>query len=88
MRRMQRREFVKFCAASALASTGSEALAVDSQPHLYTRAKLLDEKSRPLRASTVPTNQNLIFHYPFAATPCFLLNLGKPMAAPVQLKTA
>ena len=81
---MERREFVKFCAASALAG-GSEALAADSQPHLYTRAKLVDEKGAPLRAGAIPANQNLIFHYPFAATPCFLLNLGKPVAASVQL---
>ena len=87
MRRMERREFVKFCAASALAG-GPGAVAADSQPHLYTRAKLVDEKGAPLRAGAIPANRNLIFHYPFAATPCFLLNLGKPVAAPVQLKTA
>jgi arsenite oxidase small subunit len=87
MRRMERREFVKFCAASALAG-GSEALAADSQPRLYTRAKLVDEKGVPLRAGAIPANRNLIFHYPFAATPCFLLNLGKPAAARVELKTA
>jgi Rieske Fe-S protein len=32
-------------------------------------------------------HQNLIFHYPYAATPCFLLNLGRPVAAAAQLKT-
>jgi Rieske Fe-S protein len=85
MRRMERREFVKFCAASALAAPG--ALAADSQPHLYARARLVDEKGAPLRAGAIPANQNLIFHYPFAATPCFLLNLGRPVPAPVQLKT-
>ena len=87
MRRMERREFVKFCAASALAG-GPGAVAADSQPRLYARAKLVDETGAPLRTGAVPANQNLIFHYPFAATPCFLLNLGKPVAAPVQLKTA
>ena len=84
---MERREFVKFCAASALAG-GPGTVAADSQPRLYTRAKLVDDSGAPLRAGAVPTNRNLIFHYPFAATPCFLLNLGKPVAAPVQLKTA
>jgi len=88
MRRMERREFVKFCAASALGSARPGAVAADSQPRLYTRARLVDEKGVPLRAGAIPLNQNLIFHYPFAATPCFLLNLGKPVAAPVQLKTA
>src|SRR3954464_2359347 len=88
MRRMERRQFVKFCAASGLAAAGPGSLAADSQPRLYTRARLVDEKGAPLRARAIPANQNLIFHYPFAATPCFLLNLGKPVAAPVQLKTA
>ena len=44
---------------------------------LYSRARLVDEKGQPLRAAAIPVNRNLIFHYPFAATPCFLLNLGK-----------
>jgi arsenite oxidase small subunit len=83
---MERRDFVKFCAVSMLASPA--ALAVDARPRLYSRAKLVDAKGAPLKASAVPANQNLIFHYPFAATPCFLLNLGKPAAAAVQLKTA
>jgi Rieske Fe-S protein len=81
---MERRDFVKFCAASMLASP---ALAADARPRLYSKARLVDAKGAPLKASAVPANQNLIFHYPFAATPCFLLNLGKPAAASVQLKT-
>jgi arsenite oxidase small subunit len=83
---MERRDFVKFCAASALVAPG--ALAADSRPRLYSRAKLVDEKGSPVRAKAIPANQNLIFHYPFAATPCFLLNLGRPASASVQLKTA
>jgi arsenite oxidase small subunit len=86
MRRMERRDFIKFCAASALASPG--AVAAGSRPRFYSRARLVDEKGAVIRAREIPVNQNLIFHYPFAATPCFLLNLGKPVAAPVQLKTA
>jgi Rieske Fe-S protein len=83
---MERRAFVKFCAASALVTPG--ALAADSRPRLYSRARLVDEKGSPVRAKAIPANQNLIFHYPFAATPCFLLNLGRPASASVQLKTA
>jgi Rieske Fe-S protein len=85
MRRMERRDFVKFCAASALVSP---ALAADARPRLYTRALLVDERGTPLRGKAIPVNQNLVFHYPFAATPCFLLNLGKPARASVQLRTA
>ena len=83
---MERRDFVKFCAASALVTPG--ALAADSRPRLYSRARLVDEKGSPVRAKAIPAHQNLIFHYPFAATPCFLLNLGRPASASVQLKTA
>jgi arsenite oxidase small subunit len=83
---MERRDFVKFCAASALVSPG--AVGADSRPRLYSRARLVNENGVVIRAREIPVNQNLIFHYPFAATPCFLLNLGKPAAASVQLKTA
>jgi Rieske Fe-S protein len=86
MQRMERRDFVKFCAATALVSPA--AVAADSRPRLYSRARLVSEKGAALRARDIPVNRNLIFHYPFAATPCFLLNLGRPAAASVQLKTA
>jgi len=82
---MERRDFIRFCAA---ASVVSPALAADARPRLYSKALLVDPKGAPLLARAIPANQNLIFHYPFAATPCFLLNLGKPASAAVQLKTA
>ena len=85
MRRMERRDFLKFCAASAVAGP---AVAADARAHFYARARLVDLKGLPLKAKAVPVKENLIFHYPFAATPCFLLNLGKPAATSVQLKTA
>ncbi len=83
---MERRDFIKFCAASA-AAAGAPAVSADARPHLYQRAKLVGEDRVPLRASAVPANRNLIFHYPYAATPCFLLNLGRPAAASATLKT-
>ncbi|HEX9397021.1 MAG TPA: twin-arginine translocation signal domain-containing protein [Burkholderiales bacterium] len=83
---MERRDFIKFCAASA-AATGGPALAADLRPQFYARARLVDEKGAPLRPREVPADRNLIFHYPYAATPCFLLNLGKPVR-PTQLQTA
>ncbi len=84
---MERRDFLKLCAAGA-AVRGAPALAADARPQLYSRTLLLDEKGAPLRAAQVPVNRNLIFHYPFAATPCFLLNLGRPAKASVLLRTA
>jgi Rieske Fe-S protein len=85
MRRMERRAFIKFCAASALSAT--PAIAADARPRFYQRVKLVDEQGAALHAATVPANRNLIFHYPYASTPCFLLNLGRPAKASAHLKT-
>ncbi len=82
---MERRGFIKFCAAS-VAALGAPEVGADARAQLYSRARLVDEKGAPLRASAIPVDRNLIFHYPFAATPCFLLNLGKPVK-PAQLRT-
>jgi len=82
---MERRGFIKFCAASA-AALGSPAIGADARAQFYGKARLVDENGAPLHARAIPVNRNLIFHYPFAATPCFLLNLGKTVK-PAQLKT-
>jgi Rieske Fe-S protein len=75
------------CAASALAGS-LPAPAADASPHLYSRARLVDPSGRPLKARSLAPNRNFIFHYPFAGTPCFLLNLGKPTKGHASLKTA
>jgi Rieske Fe-S protein len=89
---MQRREFIRFCAAGAAAGTAPIAAiaeaAANAAPHFYARAKLLDAGGSPLRAATIPPHRNLIFHYPYETTPCFLLNLGKPANAAARLATA
>ena len=84
---MQRRNFMFACAASALAAS-LPAKPADASPRFYARARLVDPRGRPLRASALPANRNFIFHYPFAGTPCFLLNLGKPTKPFARLKTA
>jgi arsenite oxidase small subunit len=84
---MERRDFVAFCAASA-ASVATRGLAADAQPRMYSRARLVDERGSPLLGKAIPRERNLIFHYPYAGTPCFLLNLGRPAAQGAKLKTA
>jgi arsenite oxidase small subunit len=84
---MQRRDFIRFCAASAAAAS-SPVLAADARPQLYARVRLVGESGEPLRAKNIPANRNLIFQYPYASTPCFLLNLGRPARAAAVLKTA
>jgi len=85
---MQRRDFVKFCAASAAAAGAPAAVAADATPSLYARARLVGSSGAPLKAAALPVDRNLIFHYPFSTTPCFLLNLGRPAKASAHLLTA
>jgi Rieske Fe-S protein len=84
---MRRRQFLEFCAASAAASGASPAFA-GARPQYYRRARLVDERGAPLKARALPAHRNLIFHYPYTATPCFLLNLGRPLKAAARLQTA
>lgn len=84
---MERRQFIQFCAASA-AATGTPAIAADAAPSFYGRARLVDGNGAPLRAALVPAHRNLIFHYPYTTTPCFLLNIGRPAKASARLMTA
>src|SRR2546423_5253924 len=84
---MYRRDFMFACAASALAAS-LPATPADASPRFYARARLIDPSGRRLKAHELPANRNFIFHYPFAGTPCFLLNLGRPTKVWAQLKTA
>lgn len=80
---MDRREFVEACAlggGSLAAALAGNAWAADAKPRSYARVQLLDEVGQPLRASSLKPQTNYVFHYPFEATPVFLLDLGK--AAP------
>ncbi len=84
---MHRRDFMSACGASALAAA-LPATSADASPRFYARARLVDPSGRPLKAGALPASRNFIFHYPFAGTPCFLLNLGRPTKPSAQLKTA
>jgi Rieske Fe-S protein len=84
---MHRRNFVFACAASALA-VSLRPTPADAVPRRYARARLVGPDGTPLRARAVPASRNFIFHYPYAGTPCFLLNLGRPTKPAATLKTA
>jgi arsenite oxidase small subunit len=86
---MDRRSFIESCTAGAAcisASAGLPAFAADAKPRSYAPALLVDERGEPQKASQIKPLTNYVFHYPFVATPVFLLDLGKP-ALPLSLST-
>ena len=85
---MRRRSFLGTCALAAFAVSPARSVAADAVPRAFARARLVDETGQPLKAGAVPRHTNLIFHYPYAATPCFLLNLGAPLEPAGGLRTA
>jgi Rieske Fe-S protein len=79
---MDRRSFIESCTGAAclpLAMTAGNALARDAKPHAYAPAILVDERGDPLKASALRPLTNYVFHYPYEATPAFLLDMGKPV---------
>jgi len=84
---MERRDFLKACAATCAFGAHDVLAASDLKPRFYSRAQLVGDTGRPMRASDLVVDRNYIFHYPFESTPCFLLNLGKPTGQDVELKT-
>jgi Rieske Fe-S protein len=85
---MQRRDFLWICAASAAAAGTRDLAAADASPSFYSRARLVDAQGTPLKAAALPVDRNLIFHYPFSTTPCFLLKLGRRVKTSARLTTA
>jgi Rieske Fe-S protein len=53
----------------------------------YGRTRLVTATGNPLKASSLVTGENYLFHYPFAGTPCFLLRLTHA-ATPLNLTDA
>ncbi len=86
---MDRRSFVETCSAGVACLGVAVALpvfAADARPKAYARVLLTDERGDALRATGLQAQTNYIFHYPFEATPVFLLKLAQP-APPQQLST-
>jgi Rieske Fe-S protein len=85
---MERRDFVKLCAAAA----GATSLAMPAEGAVltarsYRRTLLVDYKDVPIRAAQLKVGRNYVFDYPFSATPCFLLRLDRAAPGGVELKT-
>ena len=87
---MKRREFVKLCASAVAGVNASpELLAAGKRElHFYERVALIDLNSqKPMRASSLEVGETYLFHYPFVSTPCFLIDLGRPVTSQENLET-
>jgi arsenite oxidase small subunit len=83
---VQRRQFMKVCIAGA-AVAPNIAPGADLHMRPYARTRLVDERGQPLKAASLARGVNYIFHYPYAGTPCFLLDLGASTQRGVRLRT-
>ena len=88
-RTVERRCFVKLCAAAAMTAGANPALlaAAGATARLYDRTALVDGDGEPMTAQRLAVGQSYIFHYPYATTPCFLVDLGRPVRAEAELTT-
>ena len=87
---MKRREFVQLCASAvAGVSASPELLAAGKrEPRFYERVALFDRfNEKPVRASALEVGETYLFHYPYISTPCFLIDLGRPLTAKKNLET-
>jgi Rieske Fe-S protein len=85
---MERRDFLRTCtllggAAGWGASTSAWA---DAPPRYYAKTRLIDIHGAPIRVASLAADTNYVFHYPYAATPCFLLRLGRRVDGAADLR--
>jgi len=83
---VQRRQFMKVCMAGATLAPRM-APGADLQIRRYARTCLVDERGQPLKTASLARGVNYIFHYPYAGTPCFLLDLGASTQRSVRMQT-
>ena len=86
---MKRRDFIKACAATAILVHHNPLLLAATQTggQLHEAVRLVDSRGNPIRPGDLEPHVNYVFNYPYASTPCFLLNLGRATEANVRLMT-
>ncbi|HET9045850.1 MAG TPA: (2Fe-2S)-binding protein, partial [Casimicrobiaceae bacterium] len=84
---MKRRRFLSTCALfSGAAGLPLPAAWADVAPRRYARSLLIDIHGDPIRIAALKSDTNYVFQYPYAATPCFLLKLGKRVVTNGELR--
>lgn len=84
-----RRTFLKLCGGIAVLAGANPRLLATPEAGItaYARARLVTASGEPVRSSALRVGVSHIFHYPYAATPCFLLNLGRRVPGGQRLMT-
>lgn len=84
-----RRGFMKTCGAAfaVLAGTTHARPSLAGPRESFGLVELVDADGTSLTCDALSRGQELVFHYPYESTPCFLIKLEKPAAGPVKLET-
>lgn len=88
---MDRRNFLKVVAGATVVAINPSLIrgnlyAADGRLYVaYEKTQLLDAAGKPIKASMLEKEVNYIFNYPYASTPCMLINLPKPTQQDVEL---
>lgn len=77
---LHRRSFMKICASAVAAVSSCPSLLAQGNgaTSQYARARLVDPDNKLINLGQLSVGETYVFHYPYATTPCFLINLGKP----------
>ena len=83
---MKRREFNRICSTLALSACGAlpSTVIADSRRD-FSRSELRKDKSTPMHATQLETGVPYVFFYPYAVTPCFLVDLGHPVTKTIDI---
>ncbi len=86
---VSRRNFVKACSMmSGAVALNPSLLAASGQRLQHAGTALLTNSSgAPLDGRSLQPGKSYVFHYPYATTPCFLLNLGRRIGETADLET-
>jgi Rieske Fe-S protein len=85
---MERRDFLRACAllGGAAGMAPCAPTWADAPPRYYARTRLIDIHGAAIRPASLAADTNYVFHYPYAATPCFLLKLGRRVDGVAELR--
>lgn len=89
---MQRRNFLKVVAAGATivavnpSLIGGKLYADDGRMYVaYEKAQIVDSAGNPIKLSSLEKEVTYIFNYPYASTPCMIINLPEATSKDIEL---